>query len=111
MNQPVLVIAALACAFVQPALAQTPAPATRVAPPAEPSVGLKIVDALFVRPPCVVGAGAATAAYVLLALPAHIMGYSEVLSDYLVDAPWHFVSGRDLGQFNDLTPLPAPAPR
>ena len=55
-------------------------------------------------------AAASTAAYVLLALPAHIMGFSDVLADCLVVAPWHFVNDRELGQFNDLSALPPPTP-
>ncbi len=113
MKKTALVVLAVAFCLVQPVMAQAVGQAqpTPAVPAAQPTVGLKIADALFVRPPSVVGAAASTAAYVLLALPAHIMGFSDALADSLVVAPWHFVNGRELGQFNDLSALPPPSPK
>ena len=64
-----------------------------------PPVGLKIVDALFVRPACVAGATISTISFIIIAIPVHVAGFSEFLGQAMVYAPWRFASQRHLGEF------------
>lgn len=66
----------------------------------EPSVGAKIVDALLVRPACVVGSVAATAFFIATLPVTFPIGVSEQLSYAIVEAPWRFTAGRYLGEYN-----------
>jgi len=69
-------------------------------PAEEPSVGLKVVDAVFVRPPCVAISMASTLAFCAIAVPAYIIGIADPLAMAMVDAPWRFTAERHLGEFN-----------
>ncbi|MDX9816211.1 MAG: hypothetical protein RBT06_04660 [Smithellaceae bacterium] len=66
----------------------------------EPSVGIKVVDILLVRPPCAVGSIISTAVYLAICIPAFIIGVDEPAAQYLVEAPWRFTSYRYIGEFN-----------
>ncbi|MBN1364885.1 MAG: hypothetical protein JW976_08795 [Syntrophaceae bacterium] len=66
----------------------------------EPSPELKVADALFVRPPCAIFSVISTATFLVIVIPAHIIGISEPLAEWMVYAPWRFTGGRYLGEFN-----------
>lgn len=65
-----------------------------------PSAGLKIVDALLVRLPCVAASAGSTAIYVAISPLTYLMGIGEPLSRVMVEAPWRFTSARYLGEFD-----------
>jgi hypothetical protein len=66
----------------------------------EPSVWAKIVDALLVRPACVVGSVAATAFFIATLPVTFPIGVSEQLSYAIVEAPWRFTAGRYPGEYD-----------
>lgn len=65
-----------------------------------PSVGLKIVDVLLVRPFCLIGATASTAVYIALSPLVYLMGIGEESARVMVEAPWRFTSFRYIGEFD-----------
>lgn len=66
----------------------------------EPSIGLKIVDVLLVRPIGVVGSTVSTATYIAISPLAFVMGLGEPAVRVMVEAPWRFTSCRYIGEFN-----------
>ncbi len=66
----------------------------------EPSLGIKIVDILLVRPLCVVGSTISTVTFIAISPLASIIGVGEEAARYMVEAPWRFTSFRYVGQFN-----------
>lgn len=66
-------------------------------------VGLQIVDVTLVRPLCVAGSIVSTAAFVVIAPLAYVMGVAEPAARVLVEAPWRFTAFRYVGQFDHYT--------
>lgn len=67
--------------------------------PEHVSTGAAVLDAVVVRPLCLLGAGVTTAIYVVVAIPTYMMGYADLMAEYLVVKPWGYVSERPLGEF------------
>ncbi|MEN8183048.1 MAG: hypothetical protein ABFS46_10995 [Myxococcota bacterium] len=77
------------------ALLGAPVPAS-----AEPSVGVKVADAVLVRPLAIIGASVSTVAFFVVVVPAWVVGVDDRdLAHHMVKRPWHFVHSRDLGDF------------
>lgn len=66
----------------------------------EPSLGIKIVDILLVRPLCVIGSTISTVTFIAISPLASLIGVGEETARYMVEAPWRFTSFRYVGQFN-----------
>ncbi|OPY05404.1 MAG: hypothetical protein A4E66_02446 [Syntrophus sp. PtaB.Bin001] len=66
----------------------------------EPSLGIKIVDILLVRPLCAVGSTISTVTFIAVSPLVSIIGVGEEAARYMVEAPWRFTSFRYVGQFN-----------
>jgi len=69
----------------------------------EPSVGLKIVDALFVRIPMIPASLASTGVFIGISPLVTIMGIGVPMCDAMVIAPWRFTAARPLGSFTGET--------
>lgn len=70
-------------------------------PAAEASGGMKVVDALIVRPFCMVGSVVSTTLY-LATLPITApTGVSHEAASTLVTAPWRFTAYRYLGEWHE----------
>lgn len=65
-----------------------------------PSVGLKIVDVLLVRPFCLIGSTASTTVYIALSPLVYLMGIGEESARVMVEAPWRFTAFRYIGEFD-----------
>jgi hypothetical protein len=69
---------------------------------AEPgNVGMILLDALVVRPLCVVGSTASTALSIGTMPATWLIGAGDESALYLINAPWRFTSGRVWGRFGD----------
>lgn len=91
-------------ALVAALLLATPGLASAVAPDrSEPCVGLKIVDAVLVRPPSLVASIAASALGVVV-VPFTLPFGTDVargMSDDIFGSAWRFTFKRPLGDFSD----------
>ncbi len=66
----------------------------------EPSVGIKVFDALLVRPVWLVGSIVSTAVFIGISPLAGAIGIGEPLGHAMVEAPWRFTHSRCLGRFD-----------
>jgi len=66
----------------------------------EPSVGFKVLDALVVRPTVFSGWLGLLSVYIVTAIPAHIIGYSEGWYQIMVEKPLWYFNERPLGEFS-----------
>ncbi|OPY14368.1 MAG: hypothetical protein A4E66_00430 [Syntrophus sp. PtaB.Bin001] len=66
----------------------------------EPSLGIKIVDIVLVRPFCAIGSTISTVTFIAISPLVSIIGVGEETARYMVEAPWRFTSFRYVGQFN-----------
>ena len=88
--------------FTLPVIAQTePQPIQTATTQKEPSIGIKILDVLLIRPICVVGSTISTAAYLAISPIAFVMGLGEEALETMVKEPWQFTSCRYVGDFNN----------
>ncbi len=69
----------------------------------QPSVGLKIVDALCVRIPMIGASCISTAAFIVISPVVHCIGIGEPIFRAMVEAPWRFTEARPLGDFTGRT--------
>jgi len=69
----------------------------------QPSVGLKIVDALFVRIPMIGASSASTSVFIAISPVVYLMGIGEPMARAMVEAPWRFTVARPLGDFTGRT--------
>ncbi len=65
----------------------------------EPSVGIKILDLLIIRPISVGVATASTALCIGISPLTYLIGVGEPTARVLVEAPWRFTGMRYLGDF------------
>jgi hypothetical protein len=87
--------------FTLPVIAQTEPQSIQTAPiQEEPSIGIKILDILLVRPICIVGSTISTAVYLAISPVAFVMGLGEEAVETMVEEPWQFTSCRYVGDFN-----------
>lgn len=84
--------AALVALFALPAQAHATEPG---------NVGMILLDALVVRPLCVVGSTASTAVSIGTMPATWLIGAGDESAVYLIHAPWRFTSGRVWGRFGD----------
>jgi hypothetical protein len=96
----VILTVMLVFAFTCPVIAQTEPRSGPEARQEGPSVGLKILDALLVRPAGLVGSTISTAAYLAISPFVFVLGLGEPTARAMVEAPWRFTSFRYVGQFN-----------
>ena len=88
--------------FTLPVIAQTEQqPIQTATTKEEPSIGIKILDVLLLRPICVVGSTISTAAYLAISPLAFVMGLGEEALETMVEEPWQFTSCRYVGDFNN----------
>lgn len=66
----------------------------------EPTVGMKVLDLLVVRPLSIVVSAASTAIHIVTVPVTFPAGVSEPAARILVEAPWRFTGMRCLGHFN-----------
>jgi hypothetical protein len=66
----------------------------------QPSTINKAADIIIVRPLAASVSVITTALYVVIAIPTHIMGYSEEAADVLVTSPWRFTGCRPMGVYD-----------
>jgi hypothetical protein len=64
-----------------------------------PSVGLKVVDLVVIRPISAGVATVSTAFFIATSPLTFIFGVSEPAARVLVEAPWRFTGARYLGEF------------
>lgn len=86
-----------------PVMAQTEQTVQEPSPAAtqqEPSFGLKFLDVVLVRPEWLIISSISSAAYLVIGLPAAVVGVSEPLAKYMVYWPWRYTSCRPIGDFN-----------
>lgn len=90
----------IAIALIGALLTVTPSTAMAIEPE-RPStnVGLKILDAMLVRPICLVGSIASTAVGLAGAMLTFPMGMADEVVTYTIIAPWRFTNSRYLGDF------------
>jgi len=90
-----------ALALIGALLLITSEPALAIAPETrrDRNVGLKILDAMLVRPLAFVGSIASTAVGLPAALITFPMGLADEVVTYTMVAPWRFTSTRYLGDF------------
>lgn len=67
----------------------------------EPTVGMKALDLLVVRPLSIVGSTASTAFYIVMVPITFPSGLSEPAARIFVEAPWRFTGMRYLGDFKN----------
>lgn len=99
----VILVVMFIFAFTCPVVAQEEPSVPVVAQaeqPSEPSVGLKIVDIVLVRLPCLGGSIASTAVYLAISPVVYAIGVADQVANAMVVAPWRFTAKRYLGQFN-----------
>jgi len=96
----VILVVMFIFAFTCPVTAQTRTTSVPTVTYQQPSVGEKVVDALLVRPPCAIGAFLSTGVYLVIALPVHIIGVSDIVARAMVEAPWRFTHYRYLGEYD-----------
>ena len=94
----ILLIFSLAC----PVMAQTDLQAIPEATTTQegPSIGMKVLDVLLVRPVCMVGSTISTVFFVAVSPLAFVMGLGESGFETMVQMPWEFTSCRYVGEFN-----------
>ena len=96
MNRTAIAATCLALALL---LAPTSALALEGGHP-EPSVGMKILDALVIRPPSLLATLGSTAAY-LGTLPfTYPTGIAPEVGRYMMIVPWRWTTARFLGDFH-----------
>jgi len=66
----------------------------------QPTVGMKVLDLLVVRPVSIVVSAASTAIHIVTVPITFPAGVSEPAARILVEAPWRFTGMRCLGHFN-----------
>lgn len=66
----------------------------------QPSTINKAADIIIVRPLAASVSVVTTALYVVIAIPTHIMGYSQETFDVTVVTPWRFTGCRPMGVYN-----------
>jgi len=65
----------------------------------EPTVGMKVLDLLAIRPLSIVVSSASTAFYIVTVPITFPAGVSERAARILVEAPWRYTGMRYLGDF------------
>ncbi|RPJ05665.1 MAG: hypothetical protein EHM36_08010, partial [Deltaproteobacteria bacterium] len=86
--------------FQSAAFAQEARESGKAPGPQRPSVGIKVVDLLLVRPIAIAVASISTA-FCVATLPFTFpAGVSEPSARILVEAPWRYAGGRYLGEFD-----------
>jgi hypothetical protein len=65
----------------------------------EPTVGMKVLDLLVVRPLSIVGSTLSTAFYLVTVPVTFPSGVSEPAARIFVEAPWRYTGMRYLGDF------------
>ncbi len=65
----------------------------------EPTVGMKVLDLLVVRPLSIIGSTASTAFYIVTVPITFPSGLSEPAARIFVEAPWRYTGMRYLGDF------------
>ena len=88
------------CANICPVMAQTNGQYDQEPSRKEPSLGMKIVDILFIRPACLIGSTASTGVYLAISPLLYVTGLAGPASRAMVEAPWRFTALRDPGQFS-----------
>jgi hypothetical protein len=66
----------------------------------QPSVGIKVVDLLLVRPMSLAVSSVSTGIYIGISPLVFVLGVGEPAARVMVEAPWRFTAGRYLGDFN-----------
>ena len=66
----------------------------------QPTVGMKVLDLLVVRPLSIVGSTLTTAFYLVTVPITFPSGVSEPAARILVEAPWRYTGMRYLGDFH-----------
>ena len=93
-----IMVMACSCAFANEKESQTTSD-----PVYQPSVGLKIVDALFVRIPMIGASSISTAVFIVISPVVYCIGIGEPMARAMVEAPWRFTAARPLGDFTGRT--------
>jgi hypothetical protein len=65
----------------------------------QPTMGMKVLDLLVVRPLSIVGSALSTAFYLVTVPITFPSGVSEPAAKILVEAPWRYTGMRYLGDF------------
>ncbi len=94
-----ILIAVMGCAHT-PANKEGPQTTSE---PYQPNVGLKIVDALFVRIPMIAASSVSTGVFVAISPVVTVMGIGEPMARAMVETPWRFTAARPLGDFTGAT--------
>ena len=66
----------------------------------EPSVGMKVVDAVLVRPPMMMASLVSTAVYIAISPITFLTGIGQPMATAMVELPWRFTADRYLGDFD-----------
>ena len=98
-----IMVMACPCAFANEKESQTTSD-----PVYQPSVGLKIVDALFVRIPMIGASSISTAVFIVISPVVYCIGIGEPMARAMVEAPWRFTTVRPLGDFTGRTKVGKP---